>query len=268
MDSSRVFRLVMRRGPQPDKVYTLTEDLLTLGREGSSAIAVNDPEVSRQHARVAFQAGGYVIEDLGSTNGTFVNGSRITGPYALSNDDEIGLGEMIVLAYQVSVGAEAETVVSMAPEFDIPLEPSSAPPPPPFGISEPAPASASPPPLAARPESPPPPLISSQPEPEPVSAMPPLPPREREPALPRPPTTATPVSRPPFEPPKDEGKGRKKLMIGCGCLLVIFICIATLVVAGVPKLLLDLWEAPAEFWQDPIGNWSDLFGIIVLLPFF
>jgi len=63
MDSSRVFRLVMRRGPQPDKIFALTEELLTLGREGSSEIAVNDPEVSRQHARLAFQSGGYVIEE-------------------------------------------------------------------------------------------------------------------------------------------------------------------------------------------------------------
>lgn len=262
MDSSRVFRLVMRRGPQPDRIYTLTEELLTLGREGSNEIAVNDPEVSRQHARLAFQSGGYVIEDLGSTNGTFVNGSRIAGPYALSNGDEIGLGEMIILAYQVSVGAEAETVVSMAPEFDIPLEPSPAPPPLPFAISEPGPASVSPPPLAARLESPPPPPFSSQPKPEPVSAMPPPPPREHEPVPPRPPTTATPVSRPPYIPPEEERKSRKKLMIGCGCLLVIFICAVTL---GVAKLL---WDAPTEFWQDPIGNFDSLFGVAMLLPFF
>ncbi|NOR84427.1 MAG: hypothetical protein GQ526_13145, partial [Ardenticatenales bacterium] len=101
-----------------------------------------------------------------------------------------------------------------------------------------------------------------------VSVMPPPPPREHEPLPPRPPTTATPVSRPSYKPPEEERKSRKKLMIGCGCLLVIFICVATLVVAGVPKLLLDLWNAPAEFWQDPIGNWSSLFGVVMLLPFF
>jgi hypothetical protein len=92
--------------------------------------------------------------------------------------------------------------------------------------------------------------------------MPPPPPRERESAPPRPPTTATPVSRPPFKPPEQERKSRKKLIIGCGCLLLIFLCAVTL---GVAKLL---WDAPTEFWQDPIGNFGDLFGVVMLVPFF
>jgi hypothetical protein len=62
-------------------------------------VAINDAEISRKHSRLSFQGGKYVLEDLGSTNGTFVNGQRLSGPVVLKPGDVVSLGEQIVLMY-------------------------------------------------------------------------------------------------------------------------------------------------------------------------
>ncbi len=102
MQSSGSYRLVVRRGPQPNQVYELTQDILTIGREASNDISINDPEASRHHCRLTRSGGGYTIEDLGSTNGTFINGQRLTGARPLTSGDQIGLGETVVLVYEAA----------------------------------------------------------------------------------------------------------------------------------------------------------------------
>ncbi len=99
------FRLIVRRGPQPNKVYELNEDIETLGRDITNNITINDPEVSRHHLRLTRGAGGYTLEDLGSTNGTFVNGQRLTGARPLRSGDMVGLGETVTLAYDLAQAA-------------------------------------------------------------------------------------------------------------------------------------------------------------------
>jgi hypothetical protein len=93
------FQFVMRSGPTPGTVYPLEGDQLTIGRDSTNGVAINDPEVSRRHARLTFQGGKYVLEDLGSTNGSFVNGQRLSGPHVLKAGDVVALGEQIVLMY-------------------------------------------------------------------------------------------------------------------------------------------------------------------------
>jgi pSer/pThr/pTyr-binding forkhead associated (FHA) protein len=73
----------MRTGPTPGQVFELSANEMTLGREPGNEITINDAEISRKHARLSLQAGTYMLEDLGSTNGTFVNGQRLMGPHAL-----------------------------------------------------------------------------------------------------------------------------------------------------------------------------------------
>ena len=70
------FQLIMRTGPTPGATFTLEGDQLNIGRDSTNEVTINDAEVSRHHARLTFQGGKYVLEDLGSTNGTFVNGQR------------------------------------------------------------------------------------------------------------------------------------------------------------------------------------------------
>jgi FHA domain len=100
MQGSDSFRLIVRRGPQPNQSYDLNKDIVTLGRDITNDIVINDPEVSRHHMRLTRGAGGFTLEDLGSTNGTFVNGQRLTGARPLRPGDMVGLGETVTLAYE------------------------------------------------------------------------------------------------------------------------------------------------------------------------
>jgi hypothetical protein len=101
------FRLIVRRGPQPNQIYELSKEILTIGRDITNDIVINDPEVSRHHLRLTRGAGGFTIEDLGSTNGTFVNGQRLTGARPLRNGELVGLGETVTLSYESAAGAGA-----------------------------------------------------------------------------------------------------------------------------------------------------------------
>ncbi len=84
------------------------EDELLIGRQASEEGTLGqDAEISRQHARIARSGGDFVIEDLGSTNGTFVNGRQISRPEILSPGDRIQVGAT-TLVVQVSVPFAAD----------------------------------------------------------------------------------------------------------------------------------------------------------------
>src|SRR5512146_1985735 len=108
------FRLVMRSGPSVGKVYPLDKNELFIGRDLSNDIVINDPEISRRHSRLFNQGTGYVIEDLGSTNGTFANGQRLLGPHVLRGGDTITFGERISMVYESSDVDQDATLVSPA----------------------------------------------------------------------------------------------------------------------------------------------------------
>jgi DNA-binding winged helix-turn-helix (wHTH) protein len=75
--------------PLPDGVHLA-------GREDACALVIDASTVSRHHARITVVAGVVTIEDLGSTNGTHVNGDRITEPTRLSFGDELSLGSEVL----------------------------------------------------------------------------------------------------------------------------------------------------------------------------
>ena len=100
MRTGTTFRLVARRGLQPEVNFTLNEELVTLGRDPRNDIVINDPEISRRHARFIWLGSGYGIEDMGSINGTFVNNERVQeGERKLTPGDAIALGDAIELIY-------------------------------------------------------------------------------------------------------------------------------------------------------------------------
>lgn len=136
------FRLVIRSGVDVGKEYILDKNEFIVGREQTADIIVSDPEISRRHARIFFQNGGYIIEDLGSTNGTFVNGQKISGPYLLRPGEVVNFGEHVsVLFESVQVDPNATVVSSAAaPKAPIAAAPSKAPlytPPPAAPVSQP-----------------------------------------------------------------------------------------------------------------------------------
>jgi pSer/pThr/pTyr-binding forkhead associated (FHA) protein len=90
----------------------LEGDQLTVGRDATNDIVINDAEVSRRHARLTFQGGKYVLEDLGSTNGTFVNGQRLAGPRVLKAGEVVSFGEQIILVFEVTTVDAGATMVS------------------------------------------------------------------------------------------------------------------------------------------------------------
>jgi pSer/pThr/pTyr-binding forkhead associated (FHA) protein len=100
--AKQTFQLVMRKGPTPGKKFLLNTSEITIGRESSNDIVVNEAEISRKHARLTIQSGGYVVEDMGSTNGTYVNGQRLIGPHSLRRGEEIALAEVISFSYEIA----------------------------------------------------------------------------------------------------------------------------------------------------------------------
>jgi len=86
-------RIVATQGPYAGQAFELTGDLMTIGRDAAQAIAlVNDMGVSRTHAQIIRQGDQTLIEDLGSTNGTYVNGVRISAPTPIKPGDTLQLG--------------------------------------------------------------------------------------------------------------------------------------------------------------------------------
>ena len=97
--------LIMTRGPGPGTRFDIGAAPVTIGRQDQCDVQVKGTWVSRQHTRIAWSGTEYVVEDLGSTNGTFVNGERISGPRALKSGDLLQLGTKVELAFQASVPA-------------------------------------------------------------------------------------------------------------------------------------------------------------------
>ena len=88
-------KLVMLQGGQATP-YDLKSDEFVLGRLPECDIQLQSNMVSRKHARVVRRGTEYLLEDLGSGNGSFVNGKRITEPTVLRHDDRIKLGPVLL----------------------------------------------------------------------------------------------------------------------------------------------------------------------------
>jgi pSer/pThr/pTyr-binding forkhead associated (FHA) protein len=64
-----------------------------IGRAGNATVTVDDVYVSDEHAEVRLDDDGWRVRDLGSTNGTYLNGAKVTGPTAISAGDQLRLGK-------------------------------------------------------------------------------------------------------------------------------------------------------------------------------
>jgi hypothetical protein len=80
--------LVLQNGER----ITLDTDSLKIGRQASCRVVFNDSNVSREHAQMRRSTDGWKLLDLGSTNGTKINGVKITEEQLLVNGDELGFG--------------------------------------------------------------------------------------------------------------------------------------------------------------------------------
>ncbi|MGI9019105.1 MAG: FHA domain-containing protein, partial [Solirubrobacterales bacterium] len=105
--------LVVREGEEAGREIPLA-GAVTIGRGEDADLVMADTGISRAHARVTPEGVGAVIEDLGSSNGTFVNGERVDDPRRLRDGDQIQLGSA-VLAF---AGGTEETQVMAASDPD------------------------------------------------------------------------------------------------------------------------------------------------------
>lgn len=112
--------LVVRQGPQAGMSYPLAGNQIVIGREEGMDIALQDPESSRRHALVSWRGGQFVIEDLGSTNGTFVNGVQITSPQVLNPGDSIGIGQTALVFHVAAIPHEAPSPPRSASTYSAP----------------------------------------------------------------------------------------------------------------------------------------------------
>lgn len=95
--------LIVQRGPSAGSRFLLDEDEVQAGRHPDSEIFLDDVTVSRRHAIFRRNGSTYVVEDVGSLNGTYVNRDRVDS-YLLSNGDEVQIGKFRLIFF-TSVGA-------------------------------------------------------------------------------------------------------------------------------------------------------------------
>lgn len=97
MVSLPVPTLIVQRDTEPEREVRWEQPSLTVGRDPTNDLVIDHKLVSRKHARFERDEAGFYIRDLDSTNGTYVNGERITGVQLLRNNDEVGIVDTVVI---------------------------------------------------------------------------------------------------------------------------------------------------------------------------
>lgn len=127
--------LIVSEGPGQGQTYVLQDMVCTLGRTPDNTIVIDSPRISRHHAQIRLLPEGAVIEDMGSTNGTWVNGRRLTSPHRLSHGDTIGLADYITFRFETEATVRTEKLSSAPVDsatqvmHDVPTYPDVTPPP-------------------------------------------------------------------------------------------------------------------------------------------
>ena len=94
-------KLIIRSGALAGSERIIDRDLLRIGRDPANDFSINDIEISRNHAKITCVGDICKIEDLNSTNGTFLNGKKIIRPEVLKDGDLVSLGENNV--FEISI---------------------------------------------------------------------------------------------------------------------------------------------------------------------
>jgi hypothetical protein len=85
--------LIVVKGDTAGDVFRLKFEVHVIGRGEEADLVVRDPEISRMHARFKRHENYYILEDLGSANGTWINGARVEGRRLLMPGDRLRLGQ-------------------------------------------------------------------------------------------------------------------------------------------------------------------------------
>ena len=116
MNQSGDYKLIQNQGASGSKEYELTRPEIIIGRDPNVDLTIPSPAVSRRHARLIRAGEGYLLEDLGSSNGTFLNDERLLDRRLLKSGDQVRLGQAITLTYEAPVSSSVQqTVASSVP---------------------------------------------------------------------------------------------------------------------------------------------------------
>jgi pilus assembly protein CpaF len=196
---------------------------ITVGRVQGNDVILGKGNVSKRHSRIVLKDGRFIVVDLKSTNGTYVNGRKITSPLVVKPGDKIYIGDFIITLDELEAASQPhigqpDSYPAGAPVGSSAPAPADTPRPPAPAPFAPAPAPA-PPPLgqmpafAAAPPAPPAPAPVPAPPPPPVASPAPLP---TAPVRPAPvanpvdtsgPARVRPATVPPPLPPRSGGSG-------------------------------------------------------------
>jgi hypothetical protein len=185
------------RGPLTGRTFALGDQPLTIGRAADNLVVIASPRASRHHAHIRREGAAFVLYDLGSANGTLVNGQRVQRA-VLQPGDQIDIGDEV---FRFEAAHQQDATLLSAPQAQPPAYPSQPQAPPAY------PPQAQPPAYPSQPQAPPaylpqahPPVYSPPPAPSayPPQAQPPAYPPQAQP--PTPPLSAPPQMRPPAPP--------------------------------------------------------------------
>ncbi len=212
------------RGPLTGRTFALGDQPLTIGRAADNTVVIASPRASRHHAHIRREGASFVLYDLGSANGTLVNGQRVQRA-VLQPGDLIDIGDEV---FRFEAGYQQDATLLSAPQAPPPAYPSQPQP-------SPYPPQAQPPAYPPQPQAPPPaypPQLQAQPQMRPPA--PPYPPQSAASSYPQqtpaqgypgygPPAGHPPMYAPP--PPRARSGGR-------ACLLMIVLMLTLVCVAG------------------------------------
>jgi hypothetical protein len=246
-------KIVVVEGPNVGREFELS-GATVVGRDQSAGLVIDDPESSRRHASLSVEGMTVTVEDLGSTNGTFVNGTRLLVAQTLEPGDKLRIGTTV---FELHGPAEPEVQATRAgtalpdlddiqvtaprqiPDFakDEPTAPETPAPEP-----EPTPPSVGPPGGVAGPPGGPPP----GPPPTPGGAPPP-------PSQPDPPAAPPPAPAPAPPPPPPAYAGSPAPYVGGGTVTNV-----------------DTYpiQVEADYPQAGIARWRPFFQSLLALPHF
>ncbi|RNL83331.1 FHA domain-containing protein FhaB/FipA [Halostreptopolyspora alba] len=88
--------LVVTKGPLAGTSLNLTSQPIVIGRAKDSTLVINDDYASGRHARIFSDQGKWIVEDLGSTNGTYLGQQRLTSPQTISVGQPIRIGKTVL----------------------------------------------------------------------------------------------------------------------------------------------------------------------------
>jgi predicted component of type VI protein secretion system len=120
------FQLVVVRGRGASNTIKLADGVTTVGRQDECQLRIKSSQVSRKHCELFEKKGLLLVKDLGSSNGTYVNGKRIEGQRVLEPGDELTIGQVTLKVTKAGAQASAPAAPSAPKAGDTAVSPAIA----------------------------------------------------------------------------------------------------------------------------------------------